>query len=279
MSTSLAPLSKRRNDGAGLGLLDGKAAVVYGAGGGVGSAVAKAFAREGARLFLVGRTLASLQKVADEISNSGGTAEAAVVDALDSKGVEDHLQSVVAEAGKVDVSFNLISSSVGMGRTLTALTEEQFSRVTFTVLRSVFVTATAAARQMEKQGSGVILGLTASVARIPRPNLGGFPVTGAALEAFYRQLGLEVGPRSVRVVVLRTGSTPDNPVFRDVYAELARVNHTTPQEVEKSLATQIALKRLPLLREVSNAAVFLASDYASVITATAVDASAGDIVD
>jgi 3-oxoacyl-[acyl-carrier protein] reductase len=278
MSAALATVS-RPGSGGSLRLLDGKVAVIYGAAGGVGTAVAKTFAREGARLFLVGRTLTSLQKVSQEISNSGGIAEAAVADALDAKAVENHLQSVVAEAGRIDVSFNLISSSVGMGRTLTALTEEQFSRVTFTVLRSVFVTATAAARQMEKQGSGVILGLTASVARIPKPNLGGFAITGAALEALYRVLGLEVGPRGVRVVVLRTGSTPDNPVFREVYAELARVNHTTPEEVEKSLATQIALKRLPLLREVGNAAAFLASDYASVITATAVDASGGDIVD
>lgn len=260
-------------------LLEGKVAIIYGAAGGVGSAIAKSFASEGARLFLTGRTLGPLQKLANEISKTGGTAEAGAVDALDPKAVGNHLESVIAEAGRVDVSFNLISSSVGMGHTLTGLTEEQFSRVTFTVLRSVFVTATAAARQMEKQGSGVILGLTASVARIPKPNIGGFAITGAALEALYRQLGLEVGPRGVRVVVLRTGSTPDNPVFKEVYAELARVNHTTPEEVEKSLATAIALKRLPLLREVANAAAFLASDYASVITATAVDASGGDIVD
>jgi 3-oxoacyl-[acyl-carrier protein] reductase len=279
MSASLATVSRPGITGTSLRLLDGKVAVIYGAAGGVGSAVAKTFAREGARLFLVGRTLTSLQTLAAEISKSGGTAEAAVADALNPKAVEDHLQSVVAEAGRIDVSFNLISSSVGMGRALTSLTEEQFSRVTFTVLRSVFVTATAAARQMERQGSGVVLGLTASVARIPKPNLGGFPITGAALEALYRQLGLEVGPRGVRVVVLRTGSTPDNPVFREVYAELARVNHTTPEEVEKSLATQIALKRLPMLREVANAAALLASDYASVITATAVDASGGDLVD
>ncbi len=134
-------------------LLDGKNAVIYGAAGGVGSAVAKAFAREGATVFLSGRTLSSLQKVAQEISKDGGTAKAAQVDALDSRAVEDHLRRIVADAGRIDISFNLTSSRVGMGRTLTQLTGEQFDQFAFTNVRSNFLTATTAARQMERQGT------------------------------------------------------------------------------------------------------------------------------
>jgi 3-oxoacyl-[acyl-carrier protein] reductase len=260
-------------------LLEGKNAVIYGAAGGVGSAVAKAFAREGATVFLSGRNLSSLQKVAQEISKTGGNAKAAQVDALDPGGVEDHLRGIVADAGRIDISFNLISSRVGMGRALTQLTGDQFDQFAFTNVRSNFLTATAAARRMEKQGSGVILALTASVARIPKPNLGFFPMAGAALEALCRQLALEAGPKGVRVVCLRTGGTPDNPVLQEVYAELARVRGTTKDEVEASEARNLALKRLPLLPEVANAAVLLASDYASAITATVADASCGDIVD
>jgi len=193
--------------------------------------------------------------------------------------VETHLKEVVGKAGRLDVSFNLISAGVGIGRTLVSLTEEQFARASSTVLKSNFVTATAAARIMESQGKGVILGLTASNARIPIPNQGGFSVMGAALEALFRQLALEAGPRGVRVVCLRTGGTPDNPVVNEAYAELARVQGTSMEEVQKVFAQKNALKRLPLLTDVANAAAMMASDYASAITATSVDVSAGDIVD
>src|SRR5215472_7453606 len=116
MSATLATgVSQPKSNGTGLRLLEGKVAVVYGAAGGVGSAISKGFASEGARLFLTGRTLSPLNQLAAEISKNGGTAEASAVDALDQKAVENHLESVVAEAGRVDVSFNLISSSVGMG--------------------------------------------------------------------------------------------------------------------------------------------------------------------
>jgi 3-oxoacyl-[acyl-carrier protein] reductase len=260
-------------------LLKGKNAIIYGAAGGVGSAVAKTFSREGARVFLVGRTLTTLEKVASDISNSGGEAEVAKVDSLSPKSVEEHLQKVLLKAGKLDVSFNLISADVGMGNMLVQMTEEQFTRVAFATVRANFVTATAAARQMEKQGSGVILCITAANARIPRVQTGGFSVAGAAIEALSRQLALEIGPKGVRVICIRTGGTPDNPVLDEVFTELARVSGTTKDEVEKSLAQDTALKRLPLLKEVANTAALLASDYASAITATAVDASCGEIVD
>ena len=263
----------------GANLLRGKNAIIYGAAGGVGSAVATAFSREGAAVFLAGRTLSTLERTASEISGRGGKVEIAKVDALSQKSVEEHLQKVVEKAGKLDVSFNLISADAGMGNSLTQFTDEQFMNVAFTTIRSNFITATTAARQMEKQGSGVVLCLTAGNARIPRSYTGGFSVGGASIEALCRQLALEAGPKGVRVVCLRTGGTPDNPILHEVFTELARVQGTTKEAIEKSLAEVTALKRLPLLREVANAAVLLASDYASAITATVVNANCGEIVD
>jgi 3-oxoacyl-[acyl-carrier protein] reductase len=260
-------------------LLSGKSAVIYGAGGGVGRFVAKAFAREGATVFLAGRTTASLEAVSQEISKARGAAEVDMVDALDQKQIDEHLRKVVAKAGKLDISFNLISTTVGVGRTLTSLSEEQFMRCAFTLVKSNFLTATAAARQMEKQGSGVILGLTAVTARKPRANQGGFAIAGAAIETLCRQLALEAGPKGVRVVCLRTGGTPDNPIVQEAFAELARLQGITKEEFERKEAVELALKRLPLLAEVANTAVLMASDYASAITATAINASNGDIVD
>jgi NAD(P)-dependent dehydrogenase (short-subunit alcohol dehydrogenase family) len=260
-------------------LLEGKVAVIYGASGGIGSSVAKTFAREGAKVFIVGRRLEPLDALAREISKAGGWATVSQVDALDSKAVEEHLKKVVAEAGKVDISFNLIGTNVGIGTLLVKLTDEKFTTVAFSKVRSYFITMTAAARIMEKQGSGVILGLTAPNARLPRANMGGFSVCGAAIEALCRQLALEAGPNGVRVVCLRSGGTPDNPVIHEVMEYLAKQKGVTFEEMVRSEGEITALKRLPLTTEVANAAALIASDYASTITATVVNASSGELVD
>ena len=260
-------------------LLDGKTAVIYGAAGGIGTGVAKAFANEGATVILAGRTIAPLEFLGEKISKAGGAAEVARVDALDPKSVEEHLHKLVASKGKLDVSFNLIGTNVAMGSSLTELSEEQFVRATYSRVTSYFVTMTSAARTMEKQGKGVILGLTTPNSRLPMARMGGFVIAGAAIEALCRQLALEVGPKGVRVVCLRTGGTPDNPVLQEVYTHLAKIRGTTREAVEKAEGERTALKRIPLVAEVASAAVLMASDYASAITATTVNASGGELVD
>ena len=260
-------------------LLKGKVAVIYGAAGFVGSAVAKTYAKEGAEVFLAGRSLDPLKSLAEGIVKEGGSAEAARVDALDVNSVEDHLRGILGRGKRVDISFNLISTGVAMGKVLTELTEEQFTRAAFNRARSNFITGIAAARAMQKQGSGVIISLTAPNGRLPTAKSGGFAIGNAAIEALFRQLALEVGPQGVRVVCLRTGGTPDNPVLQEVFALLAKVRGTTKEAVEKAEAEHTALKRSPLIPEVANAAVLIASDYASAITATAINASSGELVD
>src|SRR5881397_1167409 len=252
----------------GLKLLDGKVAVIYGAAG-----------REGAMVFLTGRTENTLNPIAREISSTGGVADVSRVDALSPESVEEHLHRVVTKAGRLDVSFNLIGTSVAIGSKLTELSDGRFADAAFSKVRSYFITMTSAARIMENQRSGVILGLTAPNARLPRPNMGGFSVQGAAIEALCRQLAFEVGPRGVRVVCLRTGGTPDNPVLQAVFTHLAKLRGTTFQAIADSEAQNTALKRAPLLPEVANAAVLIASDYASTITATTLNASSGELVD
>lgn len=263
----------------GLGLLSGKVAVIYGAGGGVGSSVAKAFAREGAKVYLTGRTENTLNRLATEILSSGGVANFSKVDALDPRMVQAHLQQVVREAGALDISFNLIGTGVAMGSKLSDLSDERFMTAAFSKVKSHFITMTAAARIMAKQGRGVILGLTAPNARLPRPNMGGFSIQGASTEALCRQLAFEEGPRGVRVVCMRTGGTPDNPVLHEVWTHLAKLKGISFQELVDSEAQVTALKRAPLLAEVANAAVLFASDYASAITATTANASCGELVD
>lgn len=110
-------------------LLENKNAVIYGGGGAIGRAVARAFAREGARVFLAGRTTATLERVAEKIAAAGGAAETARVDALDEDGVENHARAVAEKAGGIDVSFTAISiSQKGIqGTPIVDLSPEKFA--------------------------------------------------------------------------------------------------------------------------------------------------------
>lgn len=260
-------------------LLEGKNIVIYGGAGNVGRIFSLTFANEGANLFLAGRTLSSLENVSNEISKISDKVHIDKVDASSSQSVKQHLDKVITTAGSIDVSLNVISASVGIGKRLTELPEEKMINYAFDVLKSNFLTATSAARQMQKQKCGVILGLTPEIARIPSANMGGFGMGTAALEAFYKQLALEIGPDNVRVLCLRTSATPDNPDIDAVYTVLAKTLNTTKEKVEKIDADKTAFKRLPLLKDVAKAAVILASDYANTITATAVNVNNGIIVD
>jgi NADP-dependent 3-hydroxy acid dehydrogenase YdfG len=135
-------------------LLENKNAIIYGAAGAVGSAVAQAFAREGARLFLTGRDLGALDVLAKEITAAGGAVETAEVDALDEKAVADHVEDVVDKAATVDISFNAIGiPQQGMqGIPLTELSVDNFAAPINIYARAHFVTGRAAARHMIAQG-------------------------------------------------------------------------------------------------------------------------------
>jgi NAD(P)-dependent dehydrogenase (short-subunit alcohol dehydrogenase family) len=164
-------------------LLEGKTAVIYGGGGSIGGAVARAFAREGAGVFLAGRTLERLEAVANEIRSAGGVAETAQVDALDERAVDEHADAVVARAGRLDVSFNLISHGDVQGTPLVEMALEDFERPVVTALRTMFLTARAAARHMIRQGSGVILVFGGYGDPMPDYNLGGLQVAFQAMES------------------------------------------------------------------------------------------------
>ena len=148
-------------------LLENRNALVYGAGGKIGAAVARAFAWEGANVFLAGRTLAPLEAVAAEITASGGAVETAEVDALVEEAVEGHASNVAGEAGSIDVSFNAISLGDVQGTPLLEMPLADFSRPIRVGTTTHLLTARAAARHMLEQGSGVILTLSASWSASP----------------------------------------------------------------------------------------------------------------
>jgi NAD(P)-dependent dehydrogenase (short-subunit alcohol dehydrogenase family) len=254
-------------------------AVIYGAAGAIGGAVSRAFAAEGAQLFLAGRTLKRVDALAQELGRGGVTAHAAQVDALDREAIEKHLEEVVHLAGGVDISFNLIGLGVEQGQPLTAMSREAVALPVDTAVRTHFLTATAAARHMEKRGSGVILALTAQVARKPYVGSGGFGIACAAIEGLCRQLAIELGPRGIRVVVLRSSGSPDAPGVSEAIAQHARSAGVSLEVFEARIAEKTMLKRMPRMAEIANAAVIMASERASSVTAAVLNATCGEIAD
>jgi 3-oxoacyl-[acyl-carrier protein] reductase len=260
-------------------LLDDKVAVIYGGGGAVGGAVARAFAREGARLFLAGRTLTPLEAVARDVSIAGGSVEVAAVDALDADAVERHAARIVEEAGRLDVSFNLIGYGDTQGASLVDMERERFVGPISVAMGAHFNTATAAGRHMAAAGSGVLLALTAQAGRLPYLNTGGFGVICAAIEGLWRQLAAELGPHGVRAVCLRSGGSPDTPGVEESWSQHADNEGVTKEEWWAKMTEKAALRRLPMLADVANVAVMLASDYATALTAEIANVTCGELYD
>jgi 3-oxoacyl-[acyl-carrier protein] reductase len=258
-------------------LLADKNAVIYGAGGAVGRVVAHTFAREGAKVFLAGRTLEPLDAVAREIRTAGGIAEIAQVDALDGQSIEQHLDDIVRQAEHIDVSFNLIGWQDIQGKSLIDMTYDEFSLPITIGMQTQFLTTTAAARHMTRQGSGVILALSATAALGAAPHVGGFGAACAAMENLCKQLATELGPHGVRVVCLRSSGSPETPGLKAVFETHAGNNNMTLEEFETMAASGIALRRFPRLAEVARAAALMASDHASAMTATIADVTCGVI--
>lgn len=259
-------------------LLEGKNAIIYGGAGDVGGAVARAFAREGARVFLAGRTAAMLEAAASEIRATGGLAETTQVDARDLQSVEQSLDDVIARAGRIDISFNAVGHDDVQGQSMLAMSQALFAQPITNAMITYFNTSTASARRMVQQGSGVILAISANAARQAYPNIGGFGAACAAIEALCRQLAIEVGPQ-VRVMCLRSAGSPDARGLREVFAMHAQEQGMTLDEFTAQAASGIPLKHLPSLAEVANTAVFAVSDYASAMTGAVINVTCGQMMD
>lgn len=248
-------------------LLENKVCVIYGAGGAIGSAIARGFSREGARVFLAGRTLSKLNEVADDIRAKGGHVETTGLDAFDETQVNSYIDSVIEATGQIDVSVNVI----GLGdvqQPLMDISIADFLQPIMNAMRTQFLTTKAAARHMIPRKSGVILQFGGGGPQT-QPGLGGFKIALDAMEGLRRQWSWELGPHGIRVVTIKTGG-----IAESIPPDIEGRQHIIDQLLPPTL-----LKRLATLADVGNVAVFLASDLAQSITATEVNISCGAIVD
>jgi NAD(P)-dependent dehydrogenase (short-subunit alcohol dehydrogenase family) len=253
-------------------LLENKNVVIYGAGGAIGRGVAATFAREGARVFLTGRSRPPLDTLAEAITAAGGAAEVAVVDALDEQAVDAHARSVAADGG-IDVSLNLVSRGDVQGIPLADMTVADLMRAVTAGLSANFITARAAARHMAERGSGVILALNSGSAH-GSPMMGSTGPADAAIDTFIRNLAVEVGPHGVRVLGLWVAGIPEtlSPERLAAVNNSLQLDDAAFQGILDHLASMRMLRRSPGLEEVADAAAFLASDRTS-ITGTFVNAT------
>lgn len=245
-------------------LLSGKRAIIHGAGGALGGAIASAFAREGARLFLAGRSQTSLDTVAADLP--GGPEQLDIVDALDETEVDAYTDAVATAAGGIDIVLNAISINEVQGTPIVDMTTDDFAAPILAGTRTHFLTSRAAARHMITAGSGTIVTLSASPAGLPGTRMGGFGIACAAIEAFTRHLAGELGPHGIRVVCVRPDKIADAPPALD-------------PAFEQSLVDKTLLKRLPTLTETAEVVAFIASDRANAMTATTANVTCGTLTD
>jgi NAD(P)-dependent dehydrogenase (short-subunit alcohol dehydrogenase family) len=262
-------------------MLKDKVAVIYGAGGAIGGAIARALAKEGARLFLSGRRLAPVEDLAEEVTAAGGCANAVEVDALDEQAVDRHLRSVIDSAGRVDISLNAVGipDAKILGVPLVELGVEQFSLPITTYAISYFLTARAAARRMIPNHSGVIMTVTALHSRTGIPLVGGYGPAMAAKEALTRDLSAELAPHGIRVVGLRPQAMPETRTIQEAFEPRAKATGMSWEQWQQFLASRTHPRRLMTLAEMANIAVFMASDRASGMTGTTVNLTMGSLDD
>jgi NAD(P)-dependent dehydrogenase (short-subunit alcohol dehydrogenase family) len=263
-------------------VLNGKHAVVFGAAGTIGAAVARELAAAGAEVFLSGRTESTVEAVAKHITANGGRAHSAVIDTLDDVAVNRYIGGIAKETGKIDIMLDAagpLAKEYGNTKMAVDLPIDEFMVPLEVMVKSRFITARAAARQMMKQHSGVIILVTGSPAR---PHVPGATAIGAAfgaIENLTQNLAFEVGPLGVRIVCVRTLANIDSRSIQDTMGFLASQLHITQDQAKTQFEQSNFLRALATVQDTANAAVLVASDRARMMTGTVVNATAGAALD
>ncbi len=260
-------------------LLKGRTAIAYGASGAVGQAVARAFAREGAKVVMSARRREPLDRAAEDIGGTSDLVHVMTVDATDPHAIQQHLNEVVQRHGPVSLMFNAVSWDDVQGQMLSEMPFDAFFAPVRLGLTTWFHTGTALAKHMAQHGGGTILGITANAGRQPFGGVGGFGVACAAVEHYLRQLAVENGPAQVRVCWVRSPGSPDVPGIREAWQAYGAQKGLTFEEVHREFARDVPLRQVTPLAQVANAAVLLASDLAAGMTATMANATGGAQVD
>ncbi|MGH7114588.1 MAG: SDR family NAD(P)-dependent oxidoreductase [Stellaceae bacterium] len=240
--------------------LDGKTALVTGAGRGIGRAVALALAAAGAKLVLVSRTASQLEEVATEIARHGGRATVVPLDVTDSAAVRDAFASLKG--------LDILVNNAGLNRPQPFLEvdEDTLDRLLTLNVRAAFLVAQAAARLMVTSGGGVIVNMSSQMGHVgSERDRSVYVMTKHAIEGLTKAMAVELAPKGVRVVSIAP-TFIDTPLVRPFLAD---------PTFRQWVLDRIPLGRLGTVEEVACAVVFLASPAASLVTGSSLLADGG----
>lgn len=259
--------------------LENKIAVIYGAGG-IGSAIAKAFVAEGAKVFLSSRSASKLDEIKKAIEFDEGTIGTNQLDVLNEQAVEKHLQKVIQLTGRIDISFNTIGIPMTgiQGVPLEDIPVDSFLAPIVTYTKAHFITGQAAAKKMIAQGKGVIMMHTPNASRLSPPFVGGMSPAWAAMESLCQSQSVEWGRKGVRTVCLMTTGIPETPLIDDVWQIQGKSHGISQQQFQEVMEGMTHVGRLTTLDQLSAAAIFAASDEGSAISGTVLNLTGGMII-
>ncbi|MFD6529627.1 2,3-dihydro-2,3-dihydroxybenzoate dehydrogenase [Streptomyces sp. NPDC060184] len=239
-----------------------KTAIVTGAAGGIGAAVATALAGAGAKVAVVDRNADQLAKLAAELRDTGGRVAAHPADVTDADAVRDLVDSVEQTLGAVDFLVNA-AGVLHLGPVV-GFSAQEWARTFAVNTTGVFHMAQAVARHMVPRGSGAIVTVASNAARTPRAEMAAYAASKAAAAQFTKSLGVELAPHGIRCNVVGPGST-DTPMLRSMWQDESGYEATVRGRPE-AYRLGIPLGRVAQPRNIADAVLFLLSDAAAHIT-------------
>ena len=256
-----------------MGLLDGKVALVSGAGPGLGRDIALAFGREGATVVVAARNEERIAALAEEVAKTGATAQPRRLDITDPASCEDVTRAIVADHGRLDVLVNNAFSDGDHRRFLDADLAAWRATMDVNLFGTLQLTR-AVAPQMIEQGDGRVVMINSMSSVKMRAGMGGYTASKAALAAVTKILAAELGEHGIRVNAIHPGYIWGDSV-EWYFQHLAKKAGITPEEQYQSVAGETALGYLPPSAEIAEAVVFFASDMARPITGQALGVNGG----